>query len=296
MPAAALLALAALGRWALGRLVEARYARRRRFGADGIAEGAVGLELTCEGPRAALLLHGFGDTPQSLAHLAGALHARGIAVSAPLLPGHGRSLAAFAASGASGWIEAARAGHDALRSRHDQVAVVGLSMGAALGALLCAEHGAAVPAFVALAPYFVPPARIRRLARGSRWISLATCYLPSGDERSIRDAGARASSLGYGIVTAGLLRELVSVADRAWEALPAIRTPTLIVHSHGDNRIASADVERAVVRFAVPPRLIWLERSGHVISVDHEREMVVEETVSWLERHWARAATRQAAG
>ena len=58
--------------------------------------------------RAVLLLHGFGDTPQTLHYVADALHAAGYTVRAPLLPGHGRTLAAFGATRAKQWISAAR--------------------------------------------------------------------------------------------------------------------------------------------------------------------------------------------
>ena len=71
-------------------------------GADGVVDGAASIALDAPGPRAVLLLHGFGDTPQSMLHLALALHAGGWTVRAPLLPGHGRTLADFGQTDAEG--------------------------------------------------------------------------------------------------------------------------------------------------------------------------------------------------
>src|SRR5215213_10464448 len=104
-------------------------AARLTLGADGIVAGAATIDLPRDGDRAVLMLHGFGDTPQTLEYLAAFVHAQGWAVRAPLLPGHGRSLHEFAASRAEDWISFARAELTALRARYDTIAAVGLSMG-----------------------------------------------------------------------------------------------------------------------------------------------------------------------
>src|SRR5690606_11164739 len=105
----------------------------RAVGANGAAEPGV------RERGAVLLLHGFGDTPQSMARLAHHLHEAGWTVSVPLLPGHGRSVQAFAASGAEDWLNAARTELTDLRSKHYPVFLLGQSMGGALATILTAE-------------------------------------------------------------------------------------------------------------------------------------------------------------
>ena len=61
--------------------------------AAAILRGAQTIDLQEEGSPGVLLLHGFGDTPQTLALLARRLKKSGYSVLAPLLPGHGRSMA-----------------------------------------------------------------------------------------------------------------------------------------------------------------------------------------------------------
>src|SRR4051794_33989027 len=68
---------------------------RRRLGADGLVIGAEGFTLARENAPAVLLIHGAGDTPQTLRYLAEYLHRRGFHVEVPLLPGHGRSVRDF---------------------------------------------------------------------------------------------------------------------------------------------------------------------------------------------------------
>jgi esterase/lipase len=73
--------------------------------------GAEPFDLEAPNGRAVLLIHGGGDTPQTLRYLADALHAQGYAVRAPLLPGHGRMVREFCDVDADVWLDAVRATH-----------------------------------------------------------------------------------------------------------------------------------------------------------------------------------------
>ena len=83
-------------------------------------------------------------------HLTLALHAGGWTVRAPLLPGHGRTLADFGQTDARDWARASRQAYDALLATHGAVALVGLSMGGAL-AVRIATDGPAPASLVLLA-------------------------------------------------------------------------------------------------------------------------------------------------
>src|SRR4051812_19620621 len=89
-------ALAGIVRLGAARRLERAYSERREPGSDGIVPGAEGFSLHGTRPNALLLLHGSGDTPQTLRYLASRLHADGFTIHAPLLPGHGRGLRDFA--------------------------------------------------------------------------------------------------------------------------------------------------------------------------------------------------------
>src|SRR5712671_7482834 len=96
-----------------------------------ILRGAETIDLQEEGSHGVLLLHGFGDTPQTLALLARRLKKSGYSVFVPLLPGHGRNMEAFTRSRADEWIEAAKISLLELRNQSDGVSIAGLSMGGA---------------------------------------------------------------------------------------------------------------------------------------------------------------------
>ncbi|MDQ6827983.1 MAG: alpha/beta fold hydrolase [Gemmatimonadota bacterium] len=286
---ASIVALLLGWRFLVARRWERVVSDRLRPGPDGIVPGAGAIDarpLPGITPRGAvLLLHGFGDSPQTMAHIATALQARGFRAYAPLLPGHGRTLREFAASGADAWIDAARSEYEAMRREHGPVGLVGLSMGGALAVLLAAGQSD-VPSVVLLAPYLDAPRPLRAAASAHRFIGAVAPYVGGRGAASIRDARASAESLSYRASSPRLLFELIRLADRARAELSKITAPTLIVQSRNDNRIATAVAEHALAQLGSRERrLTWLEESGHVITVDFGYEKVAEMVCDWVEGH-----------
>lgn len=260
---------------------------RLPVGPGGIIPGAEPIDLRASATHAALLIHGFGDTPQTLRLLAEYLHREhGWTVRVMLLPGHGRTLAAFASSGSAQWRADVHHAYNALRQEYSTVVLVGLSMGGAL-ATIEASRDPALPALVLLAPYLTPPARAERLAPLAGVFSLITPFLRGGDrEASIFDPAARALALGYGAAPPRRVRDLVAVAHDARLAAAEVLAPTLLIHSRNDYRIPPALAERHPSFFsgAALVEREWVEGCGHVITVDFCRERVWSSTAEWLAR------------
>lgn len=229
-----------------------------------------------------LLLHGFGDTPQSLHYLAADLHARGYDVRAPLLPGHGRTVEALDATSHTEWLALARAELAAMRARCRWVALGGLSMGGALAAVLAAEVRD-VPALVLLAPYLRMPRLVRWAAATHVVWSRRVGPIRAAAPESIQDPVERAAGLGYGAVTGRAVHELATVARMARRALPRVVAPTLIVQSEEDNRVPVRVARRALAALgATHKRLVLVRGAGHIITVDYGRERVFQEVRDWL--------------
>lgn len=240
------------------------------------------------GPKGVLLLHGFGDTPQSLSGLAAHLHAEGWAVRVPLLHGHGTSLQAFTSARSDEWLIGARTALVELRGRASHVAIVGQSMGGALATILAAEGG--VETLVLLAPYMALPRRAARIGAFHHVVSPFVPYLRSRSESSILDPEARRKALGRGITTPRLLHELSRVVRRARALSPRVTAPALVIHSRNDPRVTVANAEAAFASLGSEEKALeWVERSGHVISVDFDRELVAQRVFDWLELHVRRA-------
>jgi carboxylesterase len=267
---------------------------RRNADAAAVRKGAETIDLQEEGSHGVLLLHGFGDTPQTLALLARRLHKAGYSVLAPLLPGHGRTMDAFTRSRADEWINAARSSFVEMRDRGNGISVAGLSMGGALAVLLAAE-ARDVSALALIAPYLGMP-RALRLAAATHWLwGRLAGELNGRSPRSIHDPIEREKNLAYGAVTGRTLHELSKVMARARKALPQVTAPTLIVQSREDPRIASDVAESALEELgAKEKKLVWTENAGHIITVDYGRERVFGEVERWLRAHDGRSATAAA--
>ena len=278
-------AVAGLLRWRAARREEQAYAERRPPKVDGVVPGAEGFTLDGGAGRALLLIHGFGDTPQTLRYLGGRLHAAGFTVHAPLLPGHGRGLRDFATASADDYIRAARQELAWLRERAPWVGVVGLSMGGAIAARLVAEEDD-IRVLALLAPYLTPPRTVTLVARTAPFWSVVTPYIAGrAGDASVHDPVARDSSYAYGMFPPRAVRALCATAAAGRRALPSITVPTLVVNSREDNRIPLARAETATASLAGPTERRWVTGCGHVITVDYCRDAVATLVLDFLARH-----------
>ncbi len=232
-----------------------------------------------------LLLHGFGDTPQTLDLLARHLYSAGFDVRVPLLPGHGTSVAEFLVSRREDWIALARAELGKMQRSHSSVALVGLSMGGALAAILAAETPQ-LKSLVLLAPYLDMP-KTHKVAAATHWLwDRRGVARASTSPRSILDPVERKKNLGYGVYSARLLYELWRVSTQARRGLGKIRIPTMLIQSRSDPRISPSVAERAFSAIAAPEKkLRWAEGGGHIITVDYGRDEVFADVTDWIVEH-----------
>lgn len=267
-----------------GRRIERAYRAGHPADARGIVVGAESFQLDGTNGRALLLLHGSGDTPQTLRYLGERLNAAGYTVYAPLLPGHGRSPRAFTTVSASGYLGTAREALDGLRPKASWVGVIGLSMGGAIAAQLAASSPD-IRVLVLLAPYLTPPTDVRWVARLSPLWGLVQPQLAGRGERSVHDPIARDTSHAYGTFPPRALRALMATAAAGRAALPRVTMPTLVINSREDNRIPPALAEMVTEALRAPTERKWVEGCGHVITVDYCRDTVAELTLDFLARH-----------
>ena len=289
-----LVALAAVaGAWwrvRLMRVMSARTMLRRRLGPDGIVVGGEAFTLERPSAPAVLLLHGGGDTPQTMRHLANELYARGFHVSVPLLPGHGRTLRDFARVTADDLTAAALSSYAALRSAHDWVAVIGLSMGGALAAQIAADNSE-LPALGLVAPYLSMPRRIEWAARLAPLWGIVAPAVSAGDDLSIRDPNERERGLAYGVFTAAGLIALRQTMRRGVASLPRISAPTLMMQSREDNRVSAVGAERALALLGSREKTLeWVDGAGHIITVDFGRDVVNTRLAAFMEAHMRAAS------
>jgi carboxylesterase len=230
-----------------------------------------------------LLLHGFTGSPLEMVPMAEALAQDGFAVHVARLAGHGTSPEDLAGTSWADWVRSAQDAYQRLAGRCRAVAIGGLSMGGAIALLLAATETPA--AVVALAT----PVRLRplvhRLARAARPVMPYAPVVMRVGPRSPEVLPYRAS---YPRIPLGVMGELSSLLDHTREKLPGVRVPVLVAQGRWDWAIPadSADYIYGHVASEIR-RLVWLPHSGHLVTLDRDRDHLFSEVRRFLGDHLA---------
>jgi carboxylesterase len=262
---------------------ERMFVAAHAFGPEGVIVGAEPVTLAGTRRGAVLLLHGYNDSPQSLHFVATALNAHGWTVRVPLLPGHGRRLQDWAATGAAQWEAAARAELATLQRSHIEVAVGGLSMGGALAFILAAEQPS-VRAVIGFAPYLHASLTVELMQIIAPVASLGAKYFSSGGAASVHDPAAGDAMIAYRASTPRLAVELEKIVKLARTGLARVRQPVLVVQSREDNRIPATSAAAAFEMIGSHDKTMhWTTGNGHVVTVDYGHEAIEALVVEWLD-------------
>jgi carboxylesterase len=234
---------------------------------------------------AVLLLHGLTGTPVDMLYMKHALVEEGYTVSAPLLPGRGTKPSDMFGLCWEDWMTSALDAYDDLARDHENVVVGGLSAGATMtldialrrkpsAIVLCATALGMGNPIAYLAPYVYrvikqvpsPASDLVDLNAGSK------CYDP---------APVRA--------VAELLRGIGLVRRRLGE----IRCPALVAHAVTDRLVPVRYAHELAAALGGPVTTLYLDGTGHAITVDARRQDVAEASVAFLRQ--AIAAPQRAA-
>lgn len=223
------------------------------------------------GPTGCLLLHGFPGAPAEMRLLGEYLAARDITVHAPVLPGMGTVPEDLYGVRWHDWVAAAEEGLTLLRRTSRAVFVCGLSMGGALTLYLAARH--ALPGVAALVPAVRP--RDPRFEWMPLLSWLAPWIGPSDAPDDLADPQARALTWHYHRYPSSAGVQVWHLIHAARRGLAQIRCPILIVQGPRDSALDPEGARWAFEQIPSPDKtLVWLERSGHNIAVDAERDEV----------------------
>lgn len=234
--------------------------------------------------RGVLVLHGFTGNPGSMRPVAEACVDAGFSVEMPRLPGHGTTLDDMLTTGWDDWSGEAAAALGRLRERTDRQVVVGLSMGGSLTAWLATKNpdlAGAVFINAAVAPS--DPA-LRQMVQDM--IDAGETIAP-GVGSDIADPDVTESAYD-GSPLAPLLTMLEAV-DGFQADLASITFPVLIMTSPQDHVVDPSTSDHIASVVSGPVERLTLERSYHVATLDHDRELIRERVVQFCEKVFAGA-------
>jgi carboxylesterase len=237
-------------------------------------------DLPGRGSAAALCLHGLTGTPYEVRALGEALARAGIRALGPALPGHNLTPAELARTSYGEWLDAAREHLRMLRGRHDRVFLVGISMGGLLSLALAAEEP--VDAAVVVAT----PLRFSRSL--VTLVPLIRPFLPYARKRGgsdIREEAARSRHPSYDVMPLASVHELIRLQRLVRGRLARVSAPILVAHGALDRTARPSDAHWIHAGVGSAERkLLMLEASGHVATVDHDGPLLARAVVEFLNR------------
>lgn len=226
-----------------------------------------------------LVCHGFTGTPQSMRPLAERFAREGLTVRLPRLPGHGTTWQDLNRTRWTDWYACVDASLTELAARCDHVAVVGMSMGGTLAAMLAQEHPTTVDAIALINPA-LPFGDPRLLALPILQHLVPSIAAISGD---INKPGT--TEVAYDRTPLKALQSQITMWKRVTRDLPSITQPVLLMHSPRDHVVRPEASELLLARISsTDVTEVLLKDSFHVATLDHDAPLIEEESVKFIRR------------
>jgi len=228
-----------------------------------------------------LLIHGFTGSPVEMRPFGDALAKAGYTVLAPLLPGHGSQPEDMNRVRWQEWAAAVEVEYHRLAGHAAQIFVSGLSMGG-----LLALHLAAQQATVAGLLLFSPALHVfdRRLflaGIGRRvWSTRPKSATAATDPV---DPQALDRIWSYDVHPVGGAHQLWLLKRQVRRELAQVRQPLLVIQGRQDTAVRPDSPVDLLARVgSADKQLVWLDHSGHVVTVDADRERAFALCLEWL--------------
>lgn len=226
-----------------------------------------------------LLLHGFTGSPASVLPWAEFLAKSGYSVSVPRLPGHGTHWPELNKTTWQDWYRAAEQALEELVGRVDQLFIAGFSMGGALSVRLTERHPDLISGLILLNPALLDPhGFIRRIG----FLRFFKSTLKPTDSDI---AKPNPPIHGYAETPLNALYSLSLLLRDIKPRLALIDAPILLFRSVQDHVVPASSSESILHEAkSVDKKLVLLERSFHVATLDYDAEIIHHESLAFIRR------------
>lgn len=237
-----------------------------------------------------LLIHGFTSTPTEMRLLGASLAEHGYAVSAPLLPGHGTDPEDLNRKRWQDWVQEARRAYQELAGKTSEILVAGQSMGALVALLLAIDPppiARSVPlrGLILFSPGLQLYERRLPLTAVGRFL---VPLIPKQEQPVVDVVDPEAFNLYWCYesypVAGGY--QLWRLQREVRSKLSLVQEPLLVLMGKEDRAVRPESAYTILSRVGSADKgIIWLEHSGHGITVDAERELVFQYCLEWIRAH-----------
>lgn len=222
-----------------------------------------------------LLIHGWAGSPSEMRPVGDYLAGHGIDVFGVRLAGHGTSLWDLNQYTHHDWLDSASQALAGYLEEKDRVVICGFSMGGVIALRLAAEFAAdpRIAGIVTLAT----PLRFRQGPEARRATVRRVWRRLLEGRPHARNPEATKSLINYNFVSPRSVIELMRLISGTVPRLGEIHQPILIVQSFGDQTVPAFNAELIYNQVGSTEKsIVWLNESGHMITVDHDADTVTE--------------------
>ena len=261
-----------------------------------------------------LLIHGLGGTPMEMRYVALGLARAGHTVHVPQLAGHCGTPEDIRSSIWTDWTGSIDRALDDLRKVCDTVVVGGLSAGAVLALEVAARRPQDVQGLALYAPtlwlngwsvpWYAPLFKLVHTKFVANMIPFVEREPYGIKDRRLREmvvsalSSGDSSQAGLWCTPGSTMLEFRYLVNAVRRQLGAIKQPTLILHPRDDDR---ADIDNSFHlqrKLGGMVHMTVLDDCYHIITVDRQRDVVVErsqEFLNWLSTRRQTVSSRSAA-
>ena len=252
-----------------------------------VSESIMELQHKVRNPFGVLIIHGFTATLDSVKLLYTSLKELGIPVAQPLLAGHGASSPeALRGVRWEAWMADAEQALLALNLEAEQIIVIGHSMGALLSLNLAVRYREKVDSLVLATPAIklvsvLAPGRPLHFAAPLLGRIIKNWELKS----DFAEAECKTCTPHYSWVPTDAIISFFDLIKKSTPLLGRITIPVLIIHNRKERTVRPESAMILYNRIATPPSeksILWLERSGHQLFCDCEKEKAVQAILDYV--------------
>jgi carboxylesterase len=238
-------------------------------------------------PFGVLVIHGFTATLESVNALCKPLQELDIPFRMPLLAGHGAS-SPEALQGVrwESWLEDADRAFQELSREVELVIVIGHSMGALISLNLAVRYPTLVDSLVLAAPALklvsvLAPGRPLNFAA-----PLVSMIIKKWDLKSdVSDLRHQGRTPHYAWAPTDAIVSFFELIKKSLSLLGSVKVPFMILHNRRETTVLPESATMLYDLVATVPSdksIMWLERSGHQIFCDCERDKAIRMIIDYV--------------
>ena len=242
------------------------------------------------GKTACLIVHGFNSSTRENRDMGRYLGEQGFTVLGVRLPGHATTPADMRRVRWNDWLTAVEDGYDLLKDSSDSVFIMGQSLGGMLTMTAAARYPFKGVIGIST-PFGLLNGWQARLAQPGllKFISLFAREINKpalNDNPEELDERAPGVDLDpYPRYTTRALAEVLQMVRVMQAGLPQIDAPLLLIQGRHDKVVEKNAIELFSERVASTQKeSLWLEHTGHVVTLSQERELAFRAIADFIRR------------